>query len=39
MFVLTRLKELALAEEKYERVAEIDKLIQGKVEEVDQSEE
>jgi hypothetical protein len=39
MFVLTRLKELALAEEKYERVAEIDKLIQGKVEEVDQNEE
>lgn len=39
MFVLNRLKEFALEEEQYERVAEIDKLIQGKVEEVEQSEE
>jgi hypothetical protein len=38
-FVLNRLKELALAEEQYERVAEIERLIQSKVAEVDQNAE
>lgn len=39
LFVLEKLKELALADEQFERVAEIDKLIESKPAEVDEDEE